>query len=68
MIGYGSPNKANSHGAHGAPLGEDEIKLTKKFYGWPEEESFMVPSQVPAYFAEEAALAVPLLTKNGKRV
>lgn len=53
VIGYGSPNKANSHGAHGAPLGEDEIKLTKKFYGWPEDEKFLVPSEVPAYFADK---------------
>src|SRR4029078_3599506 len=34
IIGYGAPNKANTHSAHGAPLGEDEIKLTKKFYQW----------------------------------
>ena len=53
IIGYGSPNKANSHGAHGAPLGDDEIKLTKKFYGWPENEKFLVPPEVPAYFAEK---------------
>ncbi len=53
VIGYGSPNKANSHGAHGAPLGEEEIKLTKKFYGWPENEKFLVPPEVPAYFKEK---------------
>lgn len=51
VIGYGSPNKANSHGAHGAPLGEDEIKLTKQFYGWPDEK-FLVPPEVPEYFSE----------------
>ncbi len=51
VIGYGSPNKANSHGAHGAPLGDDEIKLTKQFYGWPENEKFLVPKEVPEYFA-----------------
>lgn len=50
IIGYGSPNKANSHGAHGAPLGDEEIKLTKKFYGWPENEKFLVPPEVPQYF------------------
>jgi transketolase len=48
-IGYGSPNKANSHSAHGSPLGDDEIKLTKEFYGWPNEK-FLVPSEVPQYF------------------
>ncbi len=53
VIGYGSPNKANSHGAHGAPLGEEEIKLTKAFYGWPVDAKFLVPEEVPAYFAEK---------------
>ena len=53
IIGYGSPNKANSHGAHGAPLGEDEIKLTKAAYGWPADAKFLVPEEVPAYFAEK---------------
>jgi transketolase len=51
IIGYGSPNKANSHSAHGAPLGDEEIKLTKKFYGWPEEEKFLVPPEATADFA-----------------
>ncbi|MFO1063308.1 MAG: transketolase [Pirellulales bacterium] len=52
IIGYGSPNKANSHGAHGAPLGEEEIKLTKAAYGWPTDAKFLVPDEVPAYFAD----------------
>ena len=47
-----TPNKANSHSAHGAPLGEDEIKLTKQAYGWPEDEKFLVPEQVRQHFAE----------------
>lgn len=51
IIGYGSPNKANSHGAHGSPLGEDEIKLTKEVYGWPDEK-FLVPDEVRSHFAE----------------
>ncbi len=50
VIGYGSPNKANSHAAHGAPLGEDEIRLTKQAYGWPEDAKFLVPSEVTEYF------------------
>ena len=37
VIAWGSPNKANTHGAHGAPLGEDEVRLTKEAYGWPAE-------------------------------
>lgn len=52
VIGFGSPNKANTHGAHGAPLGDEEIKLTKKSYGWPEDKKFFVPEGVPEYFAE----------------
>jgi len=52
IIGFGSPNKANTHGAHGAPLGDDEIKLTKAAYGWPENEKFYVPSEVPEYFSK----------------
>ena len=52
VIGYGSPNKANTHGAHGAPLGDDEIKLTKESYGWPADEKFLVPAEVPEYFRE----------------
>lgn len=52
VIGFGSPNKANTHGAHGAPLGDDEIKLTKQAYGWPEDEKFLVPDGVQDYFAQ----------------
>jgi len=51
IIGYGSPNKADTHGAHGAPLGEDEIKLTKEAYGWPDEK-FLVPDEVLQHFAD----------------
>lgn len=50
QIGYGSPNKANTHGAHGAPLGEEEVRLTKRAYGWPEDQQFLVPDEVPAHF------------------
>jgi transketolase len=46
VIGYGSPNKADSHAAHGAPLGEEEITLTKQAYGWTAEEPFHVPDEV----------------------
>jgi transketolase len=45
-IGYGSPNRQDSEKAHGEPLGEKEVLLTKKFYGWPEEERFLVPAEV----------------------
>jgi len=45
IIGYGSPNKAGSHDCHGAPLGEDEIALTRKELGW-EYEPFVVPDTI----------------------
>jgi transketolase len=51
-IAYGSPNKVDTHEAHGAPLGEDEIKLTKAAYGWPQEEKFRVPPEVLAHFKQ----------------
>lgn len=44
-IAYGSPNKQDSADAHGAPLGEDEIRLTKDFYGFPKDEAFYVPQE-----------------------
>ncbi len=50
-IGYGSPTKQDTHAAHGEPLGEEEIKLTKRFYGWPEEAKFLVPEGVREHFA-----------------
>jgi len=50
-IGYGAPNKQDSHAAHGEPLGEAEIKLAKKFYGWPEDAKFLVPSEAVQNFA-----------------
>ena len=53
IIGWGSPNKENSHDAHGAPLGEDEVKATKAVYGWPEDAKFLVPEEVPQHFADQ---------------
>lgn len=51
-IGYGSPNKQDSYGAHGAPLGEEEVRLTKRAYGWPEDAQFRVPDEVVAGFRD----------------
>jgi len=45
-IAYGAPNKQDTAGAHGAPLGADEARATKKAYGWPEDASFLVPQEV----------------------
>jgi transketolase len=50
-IGYGSPNKIDTAAAHGEPLGEDEVRLTKRAYGWPEDASFLVPDGVIERFA-----------------
>jgi len=54
-IGLGSPNKAGSSKAHGAPLGPDEVKLTRENLGWPAEPHFFVPDDVRAYFRERIA-------------
>ncbi len=49
-IAYGSPHKQDTSAAHGEPLGEDEIKLVKRNYGWPEDAKFLVPDGVYANF------------------
>ena len=51
-IGYGSPHKEDSPAAHGEPLGAEEVKMTKRFYGWPEDAQFLVPEGVREHFAE----------------
>jgi transketolase len=52
VIGYGSPNKANTHGVHGSPLGEEEVKATKEHLGWPLEPAFHVPKDVLQHYRE----------------
>ncbi len=59
-IGKGSPNKQDSHEAHGAPLGEEEVRLTKRALGLPEDQFFHVPEEVYAAFRASAS--------KGKRV
>jgi transketolase len=51
-IGYGSPHKQDSNASHGEPLGEEEVRLTKKFYGWPEDAKFLVPEGVREHFRD----------------
>jgi transketolase len=51
-IGYGSPHKQDTNAAHGEPLGEEEVRLVKKFYGWPEDAKFLVPEGVREHFKE----------------
>lgn len=52
VIGYGSPHKHNTSAAHGEPLGVEEIRLTKKFYGWDENASFLVPDDARDYLRD----------------
>jgi transketolase len=49
-IGYGAPHKIDTAAAHGEPLGEDEVRLTKRAYGWPEDAKFLVPDGVREQF------------------
>lgn len=51
-IAYGAPHKQDTSGAHGSPLGEEEIRLTKRSYGWPEDAKFLVPKEVVEHFQE----------------
>jgi transketolase len=51
-IGYGAPHKQDTSAAHGEPLGEDEVRLAKRAYGWPEDAKFLVPDGVRAHFEE----------------
>ena len=51
-IAYGAPNKQDTSAAHGEPLGEEEVRLTKRGYHWPEDAKFLVPAGVPEHFAD----------------
>ena len=53
VIGYGAPKKQGTREAHGEPLGDEEIKAAKRFYGWPENETFRVPDGVREHFANK---------------
>src|SRR5262249_48556641 len=54
-IAIGAPNKQDTAGAHGSPLGDAEIKLTKEAYGWPSQEPFFVPDEALEHFREAVA-------------
>jgi transketolase len=54
-IGYGSPHKQDTNKAHGSPLGEEEVKLAKRNYGWPEDKQFYVPEDALGHFREAVA-------------
>jgi transketolase len=51
-IGYGAPHKHDTSAAHGEPLGEEEIRLTKRGYGWPEDAKFLIPDGVREHFRD----------------
>ena len=51
-IAYGSPNKQDTAGAHGSPLGPDEVRLTKEALGWPPEAQFLIPDEALAHFRQ----------------
>jgi len=59
-IGYGAPHRQDTSAAHGEPLGEEEIRLTKAFYGWPEDEEFLVPDEVLEKMGRAGALGMDL--------
>src|SRR5512134_119400 len=67
-IGFGSPNKQDSQKAHGAPLGADEVRLTKAAYGWDPESEFLVPNDVRAHFATVAARGEELVAAWQERL
>jgi len=54
-IGYGSPHKQDTFEAHGSPLGEDEVRLTKEHLGWPTQPPFLVPDAARAHYREALA-------------
>ena len=54
-IGYGAPHKQDTSAAHGEPLGEEEIRLTKRAYNWPEDAQFLVPDEVCEHFRHGVA-------------
>lgn len=60
QIAYGSPNKVNTAGAHGSPLGAEEIKLVKSFFGFDPEQSFEVPPEVLEYYRAKGAEGIKL--------
>ncbi|MBW2437548.1 MAG: transketolase [Deltaproteobacteria bacterium] len=59
-IGYGSPNKQDTAGAHGEPLGTEEIQRTKENLGWPQEPAFLIPDDVLAHFRQAIAVGQKL--------
>lgn len=66
-IGYGAPNKQDTAAAHGAPLGEEEVRLTKDVYGWPAEPPFLVPDAVRSHMGRQVSRGEVLAAEWGER-
>ena len=66
-IAYGSPHKQDSSAAHGEPLGEEEVRLTKQNYGWPPDAKFLIPDGVYDHFRETSAPGANGYTTSGWR-
>jgi transketolase len=67
-IGYGSPNKQDTQKAHGAPLGPDEVRLTKEAYGWDPDAQFLIPDEAAALFRRAVAAGEELVADWEERV
>jgi transketolase len=74
-IGYGAPHKQDTNAAHGEPLGVEEVKAAKRFYGWPEDAQFLIPEAAGAHLGEavergkklEAAWSAKYWQNSGRR-
>jgi len=67
-IGWGSPNKQDTAAAHGEPLGEEEVRATKRVYGWPEDAQFLVPDGVREHFDAQIAVRGRELVREWQRL
>ena len=67
-IGYGSPHKQDTSAAHGEPLGDDEVRLCKRAYAWPEEAKFFVPDSVYEHFSNRIGARAARARSNWKRL
>jgi transketolase len=67
VIGYGSPHKENTAAAHSDPLGEEEVELAKRFYGWPEDAQFLIPDGVYDRFANGIGRRARALRENWEK-
>jgi transketolase len=67
IIGYGAPHKENTAAAHSDPLGEEEVRLAKRFYGWPEDAQFLIPDGVYDRFANGIGRRARALRKDWEK-